>query len=47
MEAYIKQAKDINNSDIDFVDVNGTVYIVCARPLAPHRPHPPRPTMRP
>ena len=47
MEAYIKQAKDINNSDIDFVDVNGTVYIVCARPLAPRRPRRPGPTRRP
>ena len=27
-EKYIASAKDINNSDIDFVDVNGTVYIV-------------------
>ena len=27
MEEYIAKASDINNSDIDFVDVNGTVYI--------------------
>ena len=28
METFIAQATDINNSDIDFVDVNGTVYMV-------------------
>ena len=28
MEAYIAKATDINNSDIDFVDFNGNVYIV-------------------
>jgi hypothetical protein len=28
MEQFIVKATDINNSDIDFVDVNGTVYIV-------------------
>jgi hypothetical protein len=27
MEAFIAKATDINNSDIDFVDVNNTVYI--------------------
>jgi hypothetical protein len=27
MEAYIAQGEDINDSDIDFVDVNGSVYI--------------------
>lgn len=27
MEAFITTAEDINNSDIDFVDVNGSVYI--------------------
>ena len=27
VDRFIADATDINNSDIDFVDVNGTVYI--------------------
>ena len=29
MEDYIANATDINNSDIDFVDFDGAVYIAC------------------
>lgn len=37
-EDFIASAKDINDSDIDFVDINGSVYITCEFSSSPEFP---------